>query len=209
MYVYTFTGFMGNGKTLGMVLFAKMYQQKTGCTLYSNFGVKGSKPFTSFKDFLKIAKEPSSILLLDECHLDIDSRNSLSNASKYFSHMAFFLRKMRCTLMLTTPLFSNVDSRFRDITYVYVPVRKDKDYFYYPIVDYQEDRLLKTMKMKKENAIKLVNEVFDTHSMVTPLEYPANKAEFDSLLVDLKKMNDSYYETLEKIKMLRQLKQAI
>jgi hypothetical protein len=198
---------MGNGKTLGMVLFAKMYQQKTGCTLYSNFGVKSSKPFTSFKNFLKIAKEPSSILLLDECHVDIDSRNSLSNASKYWSHIAFFLRKMRCTLMLTTPLFSNVDSRFREITYVYVPVRKDKNYFYYPIVDYQEDKILKTMKMKKkENAIKLVNEVFDTHSMVTPLEYPANKAEFDSLLVDLKKTNDSYYETLEKKKMLRQLK---
>ena len=65
------------------------------------------------------------------------------------------------------------------------------------------------MKMKKENAIKLVNEVFDTHSMVTPLEYPANKAEFDSLLVDLKKTNDLYYETLDKLKMLRQLKQAI
>ncbi|UPJ19401.1 hypothetical protein MYW48_29100 (plasmid) [Bacillus cereus] len=51
--------------------------------------------------------------------------------------------------------------------------------------------------------------MFDTHSMVTPLEYPANKAEFDSLLIDLKKTNDSYYETLEKIKMLRKLKQAI
>lgn len=209
MYVYTFTGFMGNGKTLGMVLFAKMYQQKTGCTLYSNFGVKGSKPFTSFKDFLQIAKEPSSILLLDECHLDIDSRNSLSNASKYLSHMAFFLRKMRCTLMLTTPLFSNVDSRFRDITYVYVPVRKDKNYFYYPIVDYQEDRLLTTKRMKRENAISLAKEVFDTHSMVTPLEYPANKAEFDSILVELKKTNDLYYETREKLKMVRDLKQAI
>ncbi|MDO3376422.1 hypothetical protein QJ529_27630 [Bacillus paranthracis] len=177
--------------------------------MYSNFGVKGSKPFTSFKDFLQIAKEPSTILLLDECHLDIDSRNSLSNASKYFSHIAFFLRKMRCTLMLTTPLFSNVDSRFRDITYVYVPVRKDKNYFYYPIVDYQDDRLLKTMKMKKENAINLAKEVFDTHSMVTPLEYPVNKAEFDGLLNDLKRINDSYYETLNQLKMLRQFKQAI
>ncbi|MFY4675302.1 hypothetical protein ACOVJ0_29115, partial [Bacillus anthracis] len=75
--------------------------------------------------------------------------------------------------------------------------------------DYQDDRLLKTMKMKKENAFELAKGAFETHSMVTPLEYPANKAEFDSLLVDLKKTNDLYYETLDKLKMLRQLKQAI
>ncbi|MGH0482808.1 hypothetical protein ACQVOA_28890, partial [Bacillus cereus] len=88
-------------------------------------------------------------------------------------------------------------------------VRKDKNYFYYPIVDYQEDRLLTTKRMKRENAISLAKEVFDTHSMVTPLEYPANKAEFDSILVELKKTNDLYYETLEKLKMVRELKQAI
>lgn len=209
MYIYTFTGFMGNGKTLGMVLYAKDYQQRTGCTLYSNFGVKGAKPFTSFRDFLKIADEPSSILLLDECHLDIDSRNSLSNASKYFSHLAFFLRKMRCTLMLTTPLFSNVDSRFREITYVYVPVRKDKEYFYYPIIDYQDERLLKTKKIKKENAYKLVDSLFETYSMVTPLEYPANKGEFDLLLAELKEKTDKYYLRQKQLKVLRKMKQAI
>ncbi|OWT47718.1 hypothetical protein [Bacillus sp. K2I17] len=209
MYVWTYTGLMGNGKTLGMVLEAVMYQQKTGCTLYSNFGVKGAKPFKSFNDFLNIAKEPSSVLLLDECHTDIDSRNSLSNAAKYWSHMAFYLRKMRCTLMLTTPIFSNVDSRFRDVTSVFVPVRKDKEYFYYPIVDNQSGILLKTKKMKKKHAFKLAGDVFETHSMVVPIEYPANKNEYESLLSQLREINDEYYTTKLKLQRLRDSKKAI
>lgn len=57
--------------------------------------------------------------------------------------------------------------------------------------------------MKKENVIKLVNEVFDIYLMVILLEYLVNKVEFDSLLVDLKKMNDLYYEIFDKLKMLR------
>ncbi|QTR81100.1 ATP-binding protein (plasmid) [Bacillus cytotoxicus] len=208
MYIFTFTGPMGAGKTLAMSLEAKKYQQKTGCALYSNYGLKGSKPFKSFQDFLKIADEPSSILCLDECHLDIDSRNSLSNASKYFSHLAFFLRKMRCTLMLTTPLFSNVDSRFRDVTYIYVPVSKDREYFYYPIIDWQEEKLLRTLKIKKEKAFELAGSLYETFAMVTPLEYPSNKQEFELLLAELKDKTNRYNLKLKLLKELKKMKQV-
>ncbi|MGG0208425.1 hypothetical protein ABEZ57_27695 [Bacillus mycoides] len=212
MIIYTFDGLMGFGKTLGMSIFAKRLQQESGCALYSNYGLAGSKPFTSFNDFLSICDESSTILCLDECHLDIDSRNSLSNASKYFSHIAFFLRKMRCTLMLTTPLFSNVDSRIRDITFVYVPVEKDKNYFYYPHIDWQVNKLLKIEKIKKENVFKLASNVYETNNMVTPLEYPANKTEFDNLLEQLKERNNQYMlrqKRLKNLKKLIELKRAV
>lgn len=205
MYVYNFVGLMGRGKTLGMSIFAKKMQQESGCALYSNYGLAGSKPFTSFKDFLDICNESSSILCLDECHLDIDSRNSLSNAVKFFSHIAFFLRKMRCTLMLTTPLFSNVDSRVRDVTFVYVPVRHDKYYFYYPHVDWQENKLLKIEKIKKENAFKLSKSVYETNRMVKPLEYPQTKAEFESLIEEITDRNNQYILRQKRLKNLKKL----
>ena len=44
-------GYLGSGKTLGMSLKALQWQQKSGCTLFSNYGLKGSIPFTSFADF--------------------------------------------------------------------------------------------------------------------------------------------------------------
>jgi hypothetical protein len=196
MNLMLFTGLMGSGKTLGMSLIAKRYQEQTGCTLYSNYGLKGSKPFTSFYDFLDVAVQPSSIVCLDEVHNDIDSRDFNTNAVKYFSHIVFYLRKMRCMLFMTTPLFENVESRVRNVTSVVVPVQKDKDYFYYPFIDAHTEVLLKQWKIKKDTAFKASKTLYDTYSMVTPLEYPANRDEFKKLLHELRVRNDRYLEGL-------------
>lgn len=194
MNIIMFDGQMGNGKTLGMSILAKYYQEQTGCTLYSNYGLVGSKPFESFNDFLDVAVQPSSIVLLDEVHNDIDSRDFNTNAVKYFSHIAFYLRKLRCTVMMTSPLFQNVESRIRGVTNVYCPVTKDKDYYYYTMYDWQSLKHLKTKKMKKENAHKVAKEIFDTYAMVTPLEYPSTRDEFKKLLSTLKATNKNYLE---------------
>lgn len=190
--VVAFEGQMGNGKTLGQSILAKILQAETGCTLYSNYGLKGSKPFTSFNDFLDVAVQPHSIVCLDEVHNDIDSRDFNTNAVKYFSHIAFYLRKMRCTLFMTTPLFENIESRVRGVTNIVVSVSKDKNYYYYPFYDWQSMKPLKVKKVKKELAHMVANEIFDTYAMVTPLEYPENRQEFKKLLEDLKLANTQY-----------------
>ncbi|MEC3226415.1 hypothetical protein P9027_31420 [Bacillus thuringiensis] len=192
MYVWAFEGRMGNGKTLGMSLMAKYFQEKSGCTLYSNYGLAGSKPFRSFDDFLDVAMQPSSIVCLDECHNDIDSRDFGTNAVKYFSHIVFYLRKMRCTLFLTTPLFENIDSRVRDVTNVLVPVSKDKYYYYYPFYDWEANQLMVEKKIKKEYAHSKAGNIFDTNAVVTPLEYPKNRDEFKVLLERLKQQTFLY-----------------
>jgi hypothetical protein len=194
MNLIFFEGLMGSGKTLGMSIIAKDWQQRTGCTLYSNYGLKGSKPFTSFYDFLDVCEQPSSIICLDEVHNDIDSRDFNTNAVKYFSHIVFYLRKMRCILMMTSPLFENVESRVRAVTSIVVPVCKDNKYYYYPFYDVQGDRYLKTKRIKKDIAHMIAADLYDTYEMVTPLEYPSNRDEFKNLLAELKRRNGSYLE---------------
>lgn len=200
MNIINFYGQMGNGKTLGMSILAKYLQEHTDCTLYSNYGLKGAKEFSSFYDFLDVAVQPSSIVLLDEVHNDIDSRDFNTNAVKYFSHIAFYLRKMRCTVMMTSPLFENVESRIRGVTNVICPVRKDNQYYYYPFYDWQSMRYLKGKRIKKEHAHNIASQIFDTYAMVTPLEYPANRDEFKKLLEELKRANSNYLESVSSSK---------
>lgn len=195
MNIINFSGQMGNGKTLGMSILATYLAEKTGCTLYSNYGLVGAKPFTRFEDFLDVAIQPSSIVLLDEVHNDIDSRDFNTNAVKYFSHIAFYLRKMRCTLMMTSPLFENVESRVRGVTNVVCPVYKDKYYYHYPFYDWQSLKPLKGKRIKKDVAHEIAGNLFDTYSMVTPLEYPNGREEFKKLLQELKRVNSDYLKS--------------
>ena len=62
---------------------------------------------------------------------------------------SFYLRKVRTTFIMTSPLFDNLDSRIRGITNMLVKVRNDKKYFYYDCWDVQSDRFLRTLKIKK------------------------------------------------------------
>jgi len=187
-------GIMGSGKTLGASLLALDLQQRSNCTLYSNNGLKGSKPFTKLEDFIDVCKQKSSVILLDESHVDIDSRNFNLNSVKYFTSIVFYLRKMRCTILLTSPLFRNIDTRVQDVTHIYIPVQKNKTHYIYPFYDWQTRKFLKEKKIQKEIAHSLGSQIYDTYSIVTPLEYPKDRTEFNQLLNDLKIENERYYK---------------
>lgn len=193
MHVVVVEGYLGAGKTLGMTLLAKYLESCSNGVLYSNFGVKGAKQFTSLKHFLTVAADPSSIVMLDEAHIDLDSRSFSSNHVKFVSQTSFYLRKMRCTLMLTSPLYENLDSRIRGITNILVRVSKDKRYFYYEFYDIQSERYLKSFKVRQDKAFLL--DLYDTNTIVTPLEVPEKKPEFDRFLEELKHATDEYYRT--------------
>lgn len=194
MNFMAFTGFLGSGKTLGASVFAQAYKEKSGCALYSNCGLIGSKPFTCMDDFKKIAMEQSSILLLDEAHMDLDARSFSSNHVKFFTQVSYYLRKLRCTLILTTPNFQDLDSRIRGITNVLAFVSKDKDYFKYEMYDVQSERYLRTYRILKNNAFSIANKIYDTNSMVTPISIPNTKNDFTDFLEELKVLSENYYK---------------
>jgi ABC-type uncharacterized transport system ATPase subunit len=193
MNVYIIEGYLGAGKTLCMSILAKYYQERSGCTLYSNYGLKGAIPFTNINQFLDVAVQPSSILCLDEAHIDLDARNFSTNNVKFFTALLFYLRKMRCTIFLTSPLFENLDTRVRGISNIYCRATKDKHYFRYTQYDLQSERLLKALKIKKENAFKIASQIYETNSIVSPLIYPQDRKEFEAFLEQLKRTVEAYY----------------
>ncbi|MND45545.1 Zonular occludens toxin (Zot) [compost metagenome] len=193
MYVMAFDGIMGAGKTAGMSIMAQYYRQKSGCTLYSNYGLRGSKLFTNFEQFIDVAQQPSSIICLDEAHSDLDSRSSNTNVAKYLTHIFYYLRKLRATVFLSTPSILSLDSRVRGVTQIYCQVEKSKKYFKYNMYDLQSEKYLRTYRIQKDKAFGILPQVYYTHKMVVPMEYPQSKEEFYQIISLLKEVNDNYY----------------
>lgn len=185
-------GYLGSGKTLGMSLKALQWQQKSGCTLFSNYGLKGSIPFTSFADFKKVAVQPSSIICLDESHLDISNRDFNTNSVKFFVNMVFFLRKLRCTLMMTSPLFHNIDSKIRDITNIYIHVSKRNSIMTYDYYDVEQQYFIKSEQLDLNKISSYIGDIYDTYEMVIPLEYPKTRDEYIKIFSEVKELNKEY-----------------
>lgn len=187
MYLVVFDGLMGSGKTLAMSLLASYLHKKHDLIVYSNYSFYGSKEFSSFSDFLDIAKEEKPvILLLDEGHIDLDSGDFSTNAAKYFSHLFFYFRKLNCRLFITTPIFSNINTRFRALCSILVSCSVYSDFFIFNIFDVQRNIFLKQIKIYKEHAFSYVTGIYDTNSVVSPIVFPSNKLEFTELLSSIK-----------------------
>jgi hypothetical protein len=193
MYLLGLDAAMGTGKTLGMSLLAQHFRQQSGCTLWSNYGLANARLFTNFEQFLEVAQQPSSIICLDEVHTDLDSRSGNTNTSKYLTHMLYYLRKIRATIFYATPDISSVDVRVRSVTNVYCRVSKNKRKFKYEMWDLQSVRYLRTLMIDKEKVFAIADQIYDTHKMVVPMEFPEKKEEYLQLINMLKNISDQYY----------------
>lgn len=209
MNLVAIDGYLGSGKTLGMTILGVYFQMKSGCTLYSNYNVNGSLPFNHYNDFLHVAQQKSSIILLDEAHSDLDARNFNTNAVKFFTHLVFYFRKMRTTMFMATPLFENLDSRVRSICNLYIHVSKTKTHFKYEMYDIQSMRYLRTYKIEIEKAKQIAKMVYSTYNMVTPVEFPADRKEFNDFVHQLKSINDDYHKNPLDIEQPNSVRQAI
>lgn len=187
-----FEGKLGAGKTLGAVLYANHLKARApSSVMYSNFDMKGAKPISDLDTFLEIAMNPSSIVVLDEAHVDLDARSFSTNHVKFLTAITFYLRKIRCTLILTSPMFDNLDSRIRNITNAVCYVSSDKNYFYYPFYDPVSSQYLGIKKARKERVFKA--NLYDTNSIVSQLQVPAKREDFDRYLDELKQVSLDYY----------------
>jgi hypothetical protein len=189
-------GRLGSGKTIGMSIKALDWANRSNAVLFSNYGLYNSIPFTSFEDFKKVAVQPSSIICLDESHLDISNRDFNTNSVKFFVNMVFFLRKLRCTLMMTSPLFENVDSKVRDITNLYIHVSKRNGYLNYDHYDVERLKHMKSERIPESVVSEIGGLIYDTYAMVIPLEYPTNREDYLKVMNDVKVLNSNYIESL-------------
>jgi len=114
-----FVGKMGSGKTLSMVREAVKYYLE-GYKIMSNFHLKIPYTPINFDTLYEMAENQDKlnnvVLLLDEVHIMLDSRSSMSKMSKVMTFWLNQTRKMGVKLLYTTQYLHQVDRRLRSGT---------------------------------------------------------------------------------------------
>lgn len=111
--IYGFVGLLGQGKTTGMVTYARDLHELEGYKIMANFHVKFSELINPLEliDF----EIDNCVLLIDEAYTLVDSRYA-SQANRHLGYFFKQSRKRRVHVFYTSQSFGDVDKRLREIT---------------------------------------------------------------------------------------------
>ncbi|MGK5654961.1 hypothetical protein, partial [Brevibacillus formosus] len=186
---------MGSFKTSFMSVVAhQLCFQGGGIDLFSNYELKGSKPFRSYTDFLEVARSESSVICLDESHTTLSSRGFSNKGQTLFTDLLLYLRKMRTTLFCTSVRMEFIDSRVREICDTYIYATNNRGYVTYEIFDFQQKRHIKTVQISEKRFLEVLKalELFKTWRPVRRAELPDDK-NFDIFMDTLIVENEKHY----------------
>jgi hypothetical protein len=111
-----YVGDMGSGKTLSMVKMAYMLHLK-GYTIYSNIKMKFPFQYFNLDDILSYAENDTNfvntVFLVDEAHIFMDSRASMTKRNLILSYFILQTRKKNVWLFFTTQYYHQIDKRLR------------------------------------------------------------------------------------------------
>jgi len=204
MFLWVFQGNLGDGKTFGASVLAHYFQTRASAAgvdvdLYSNYGLKGSRPLDNYKHFYNVAKSPNSIGIMDEAHINLDSRLFSKGSNIYMTQFFFYFRKLHHSMFLTTPSIRNLDSRVRNLTNILVDCRKAGGAFVYHFYDYSGEKLLKRLylpsfKVRELFACKLYN----TDNIIRNVQFPSTERGFDEFLTKVIDARNEYLTSAAK-----------
>jgi Fe-S cluster biosynthesis and repair protein YggX len=145
-----------SGKSLSMTRYVVKYY-RAGYKIYSN--IKFNFPYTEYtlNELVDFANNDislkKSIIIIDEAHIFLDSRNSQSKKNRIISYFLLQTRKKGCHLFWTSQRFHQIDKRLRDNSDVLIQckTKKSRDGTQYT---------LNNINILLENSIKTVNDVF-------------------------------------------------
>jgi DNA helicase HerA-like ATPase len=145
-------GNRGQGKTLTAVKEAYLFGLQ-GYTIYSNLELTFPNPNINVKpykmsDMISYADTKSelvnSVVLMDEAHIVMDSRTSMTKRNITISYFLLQSRKRNVHIIMTTQFLHQVDKRIRSTADMFISCRykKNKDLvlnriFYNNIVSYR------------------------------------------------------------------------
>lgn len=122
-----FIGNMGSGKTLSLVKEAYALYRK-GYTIFSNINLSFPHEEYNIQDLLAYAENQKtfykSVFILDEAHIFLDARTSISKINRALSYWLLMSRKADIILLYTTQQFRNVDIRLRKNTDIIVECKR-------------------------------------------------------------------------------------
>ncbi|HBX23980.1 MAG TPA: hypothetical protein DEF34_10175 [Desulfotomaculum sp.] len=203
MYVWAFTGNLGEGKTSAMSILAHYYRAKARrarqkIELYSNYGLRDSKRLMTYKDFYNVAESQGSILCLDEAQTSLDSRLFQKGSNIYLTQFLFYLRKLRSSLFMTTPHFKNLDSRMRALCNILVDCHRTPGGFIWFIYDAQAQKLLRRRFVPMFKAKQIFDAgLYDTNKIVTAVSFPKNEREFTKFLHNIVEVNEKRMSAMD------------
>lgn len=204
MYVWVFMGNLGDGKTFGMSVLAHYFATRARraglkVDIYANYELQGGKPLYSYRDFFNVARSQNSICLMDEAHVNLDSRMFHKGSNIYMTQFFFYLRKLHTSLFMTTPNIRNLDSRIRNLTNILVICRRYPSGFSFEIYDYQGEKLLARRFMPRFIANEIFKtKMYDTDAIIRNVRFPANEREFDRFLTKVIEIREGAYSDDDK-----------
>lgn len=165
--IIAITGSMGSGKTLLATIFAHKYFSE-GSTVYANYGLSFKHEPLRMEDISNCDFDfNNALLVIDEIHLFMDSRQSMTKNSRIISYFITQSRKRNLILVYTTQQSGQVDKRLRSNTDYFIkcenlsPPNAKKDvYIRWTINDMEQHKMSFIFKADP------YFELYDTHQVV-------------------------------------------
>jgi hypothetical protein len=161
------TGKMGSGKTLLMSIFGYFFRFLE-IPVFANYSMDyrlGVETISSLKDLIEIE---NGVILIDEIHLNIDSRQWYREKDIKFTHWVNQTRKRNLILIYTSQHFKQVDVRLRRATDLLIHCLNFGTHFKFLFIDPTTETLLKILRMEKEKA-KPFYQIYNTFEFIYPL----------------------------------------
>jgi hypothetical protein len=171
MYIH-FYGNLGSGKSfsislLGLDWLEKCKEKNIKYEIYSNLDFKYQNGrvedlFVKYKN-QKLQDGISRLLLLDEIQFYSDARRSMSNQNLQTTDIMALSRKLEIDIFSTSQMLSQVDKRFKELSYALIlpNLKKDgnKGILEWDIIKVQENS-----SMKKTYIINDLKKIYDLYN---------------------------------------------
>jgi len=201
MFIWVFNGNLGSGKTFGMSLFAHYFKARAKrhgieTNLFANYALADSKRITNHKAFFDVARSESSIVCVDEAHINLDSRLFSRGKNVYLTQFLMYMRKLRCSFFFASPTIYNIDSRIRNLTNIMVDCQKWRKGFHWEIWDFQRQRRIRTFYMPTWKAKKIIDlGLYDSYEMIYAIDFPSTESGFKDFIIELTTINEEASST--------------
>lgn len=172
MAVVNVEGDVGSGKTLIATCMAADDEMENDRPIYSNYKLNLTNYIELFPETLNTLEDKSSLILIDEAYIWLESRTSGKEINRYLTYILFQLRKRKLDIILTNQLLETIDTRFRQMRNFQIECERigpkdDPIAFKYLIgeVNTKRRKKPKTLTMPVSVARKIYP-LFDTHERI-------------------------------------------
>lgn len=212
--LWAFTGYYGQGKTMGCVQFAK-YLQKSyphrDIKIYSNIEVDGQvKRITSWEELLDLPK--NSIMIYDESQSDWSCNIGTNSFPEDFLRRITQCRKKQFAMFMTSPTFRRMNINIRESVNFVIECKNILDmdrwfkYDFYRAEEYEvlhenkfklhQNKYLSMSFVTHDDDYKLYNTVEEVES-IKDVDIKLNKKDSVVLGDEIKKLRNEIYKTIE------------